>query len=173
MNKLIQIVDTIEAIGILKDPKKFRRHYLKRHLEWELQEVFKRSLEKIKPIKDSIRIFQLTKFENAWTDCYKFNYQKYIKEVDVKFDQLKRKLLKENVSMWLSYNMSFNEFWTSIYIKYNEGEIDLGEYGINDDKFMNMIFKAFKVSPFMIQLGMPRMTNKQEQLKALEINWDT
>lgn len=180
MNNLKKLIDMIERSKLIEDAKKYKRSAVFHQLQMEVSRIFVKALKNIKPIKHPEKVLELFDNKKPWTNYAVFDYTKYIKEVDSKFDQLNRKLKKENILLTLEYSMTYNEFWTGFRIDLSDNESDNKTYFDSElylDKIFyniiqDMIYSNLIICPIMIQLGMPRLPDSVE-LKALSFNWDT
>ena len=162
---------------INKNIPKFERTGTFHQLKVQIKNIFADALTGIKPINID-DIWQL----QTWSGYNSFNYKKYFKQADTRFFQLKKRLARQHINLVLEYNMTFNQMWLDFTIDFNKKDeeddalifwaADLKLDNFFHKEILDMIFVSLNVYPFMMQLCIPQLSDKDE-MKAWTVNWDT
>lgn len=173
MNNLEELIKDIEKSNLLSTPKKYIKSVQFYKIQMEAVNIFKKALANIKPMESNIEIHRLIDAEKPWISYRKFNYKKYIREVDNKFNQLKKKLYKENVSLILEYNPTYHELWSAL-LSFQIINIDADLYldTIFYNEIQDMIYRKFNAHPIIVQECLHQV-GESVKLKAISVNSNT
>lgn len=177
MNKIQKLVDMSYMYEARTNPKKYMKTKVYKELKKELKRIFDNALKGIKPIKEPKNLFENLK---SIFNYKKINLKNYLKQVDNRMFQLKKKLEKEKINFSLEFNMTYRESWVNFQIDMEDIETtDPWASDLYVDDFFEKviskdIYLKLNIYPFMLDLCKTTIDeNMEDELKAYSLNWDT